>query len=218
MWTDVSSSVPHFLQVGLLFSSIIYRCLLKVLCPASRPITSLGCVLLRDNNRALVARSGPEINSRASLCVLQGPHHSTTCWFSIRHFIFLLIFSLETPSKGFGPTYRWTEPSLANLSAISFLRISTCPGTQNQSHTPINTSLSTFIIAELKVYMWLYIYFPCFINIFIFYLFILFYFYFILFYFILFYFISFYFITLINFEESKFIWRGYFILDFHVPR
>jgi len=28
---------------------------------------------LKDNNRAPVARLGPEINSRACLCVLQGP-------------------------------------------------------------------------------------------------------------------------------------------------
>jgi hypothetical protein len=28
---------------------------------------------LKDNNRALVARLGPEINSQACLCVLQGP-------------------------------------------------------------------------------------------------------------------------------------------------
>jgi hypothetical protein len=31
MWTEVSS-VPHFLQVGLLLSPIIYKCILKVLC------------------------------------------------------------------------------------------------------------------------------------------------------------------------------------------
>ena len=43
MWTEVSSSVPHFLQVGLLFSPIMYKCLLKVLCPVSRPITTLDC-------------------------------------------------------------------------------------------------------------------------------------------------------------------------------
>ena len=35
-WTEVSSSVPHFLQGGLLLSPIICRCLLKVLCPVSR--------------------------------------------------------------------------------------------------------------------------------------------------------------------------------------
>jgi len=52
MWTEVSSSVPHFLQVGLLLGPIIYRCLLKVLCPVSRPITTLDCVLLKDNNWA----------------------------------------------------------------------------------------------------------------------------------------------------------------------
>jgi hypothetical protein len=63
MWTAVSSSVPHFLQVGLLNSPIIYKCLLKVLYPVRRPITTLDCVLLKDNNRALVASSGPEINS-----------------------------------------------------------------------------------------------------------------------------------------------------------
>jgi hypothetical protein len=43
----------------------IYICLLKVLCPVSRPITTLDCVLIKDNNRTLVARSGPEINSLA---------------------------------------------------------------------------------------------------------------------------------------------------------
>jgi len=70
MWTEVSSSEPYFLQVGLLLSTIICKCLLKV-CPVSRPITTLECVLLKDNNRALVARSGPEINSQACLCWLQ---------------------------------------------------------------------------------------------------------------------------------------------------
>jgi hypothetical protein len=48
MWTEVSSSVLHFLQVGLLLSPIIYRGLLKVLCPVSRPVTTLDCVLLKD--------------------------------------------------------------------------------------------------------------------------------------------------------------------------
>jgi hypothetical protein len=68
MWTEVFSLIPHFPQMGLLLSPIIYKCLLKVLCPVSRPITILDCVLLKDNNRALVTRSGPEINSGACLC------------------------------------------------------------------------------------------------------------------------------------------------------
>jgi hypothetical protein len=75
MWTEVSSSAPHILQMGLLHSPITYKCLLKVQCPVSRPITTLDCVLLKDNNLALVARSGPEINSPTYLCVLQGPRH-----------------------------------------------------------------------------------------------------------------------------------------------
>ena len=40
-----------------------------MLCPVSRPITTLDCVLLKDRNRAPVARLGPEISSQASLCV-----------------------------------------------------------------------------------------------------------------------------------------------------
>ena len=111
-----------FSTSGVITKPITYKCLLKVLCPVRRPITTLDCVLLKDNNRALVARSGPQINSRACLCVLQGPHHNTRCWFSIQLFIFLLIFCLENPKKASGPTNRWTEPSLASLSAISFPR------------------------------------------------------------------------------------------------
>jgi hypothetical protein len=65
MWTEIASSAPHLLQVGLLVSPIIYKCLLEVLCSVSRPITTLVCVLLKDSNQALVARSGPEINSQA---------------------------------------------------------------------------------------------------------------------------------------------------------
>jgi len=69
IWTEISSSVPHFLQVVLLFSPIIYRRLLKVLCPISRPITTLYYVPLEDNNQALIASPGPDINSAAySLC------------------------------------------------------------------------------------------------------------------------------------------------------
>lgn len=75
-------------------------CLRKVLCPVSRPVTTLGCILLKDNNRA----AGPEISSRACLCILQGARHSAICCFSIQSFIFLRISCLETPKKGSGPT------------------------------------------------------------------------------------------------------------------
>jgi len=99
MWTEDSSSIPHFPQVALLVSPITYKYLLKVLCPVGRPITTLDCVLLKDNNQALVARLGPEINSRTCLCVLHGPRRNTKCWFSIQRFIFLLMFCLDTTRK-----------------------------------------------------------------------------------------------------------------------
>ena len=46
MWTEVSSSVQHFLQVGLLLIPIVHKCLLKVLCPVRWSITTLYFVLL----------------------------------------------------------------------------------------------------------------------------------------------------------------------------
>jgi hypothetical protein len=130
MCTEVSSSVPHFLQVWLSLSPITCRCLLRVLCPVSRPITALVCVLLKDSNRAPVARSEPEINSQACLCVIQGPRHNARCWFYIQHFIFLLTLYLDTPKKGSGPINHWPEPLLASLSAISFPLTPSWPGTR----------------------------------------------------------------------------------------
>jgi hypothetical protein len=101
-----------------------------VLRPVRKPITTLNCVLLKDNNRALVARLGPEINSRSYLCVLKGPRHNTQCWFSIQCFIFLLMFCLQTPKKASVSVNLWTEPSLASSSVISLPRTPACPGTQ----------------------------------------------------------------------------------------
>jgi hypothetical protein len=49
--TEASSTVPHFIQVGLLLSPITFGFLLKVLCPVSRPITALDCVLMKDKKK-----------------------------------------------------------------------------------------------------------------------------------------------------------------------
>jgi len=62
MWTEVYSSVPHFLQMGLLYSPMICKCLPKVLCPVGRPMTTLDCILLKDNSRVSILGSGPETN------------------------------------------------------------------------------------------------------------------------------------------------------------
>jgi hypothetical protein len=84
---------------GLLLRLTTYKCLLGVLCPVRRPIPILDCLLLKDNNRALVAWLGLEVNSWACLCVLQGPRHNTKCWLSIQRFIFLLVFCLRDPQE-----------------------------------------------------------------------------------------------------------------------
>jgi hypothetical protein len=131
MWTEVFSSVPHFLHMGSLHSPMICKCLLKVLSPVSRQVTTLVCALLKDNSRAPIARFGAEISSRVCLSLLQGPRHNARCLFSIQRFVFVLMFCLETPKTGSGPTNRWAEPPLASSSAISFPLNPACPGTQN---------------------------------------------------------------------------------------
>jgi len=67
MWAEDSSSTPNLLHKGLLVSPIKWRCLLRVLCPVRRPITTLDCVLLKDKSLPFAPGLGPKINSRACL-------------------------------------------------------------------------------------------------------------------------------------------------------
>ena len=78
-------SLPRFLQVGLLSRPITHKCLFKVLCPVSRPITTLDWILLKNNNLDLLASLGPEINSPACLCAIQ-----MTTYCGLRHYCQLL--------------------------------------------------------------------------------------------------------------------------------
>jgi hypothetical protein len=66
MWTEVSSQYHISYRWGY-YSTPLYTDVFSS--PVSRPITTLDCVILKDNNQALVARSGPEINSPACPCV-----------------------------------------------------------------------------------------------------------------------------------------------------
>jgi len=70
MWTEFSSSVPHFLQVGLLLSPILYKCLLKVLCSVRRPITTLESVLLRDNENCLISISNLKLSEKTNIFII----------------------------------------------------------------------------------------------------------------------------------------------------
>jgi hypothetical protein len=67
MWNEVSSSAAHLLHKGLLVKPIKLRWLLRVLCPVRRPIRTLYCVLLKDNNVVFLVRLGPEISFRVCL-------------------------------------------------------------------------------------------------------------------------------------------------------
>jgi hypothetical protein len=75
IWVEVSSSsAPHRIHKGLPVNPIQWRCLLRVLCPVRRSVTTLDFVLLKDFSLVLAVGLGSEINSRTCLWVL--PRHS----------------------------------------------------------------------------------------------------------------------------------------------
>ena len=104
MWAEISSSAPHLLRKGLLFSPIKWGCLLRVLGPAWRPIMTLDCVLLKDKSLLFALWLEPKINSRACPWVLPRPRHLAQCWLSNKRLIFLIIICLDTPKDGSDPT------------------------------------------------------------------------------------------------------------------
>jgi len=130
MYAEVSSSAPHLLHSGLSSSPSRWRCLLRVLCPVRKPVTTLDWVLLKDKNLALAPRQGPKISSRAWLCVSPRPRHRTQCWLINQRLILLRITCLEPPRDGAGPRKPRIETPLASSSAISLPRPPACPGTQ----------------------------------------------------------------------------------------
>jgi hypothetical protein len=151
MWAEFSSSAPH-LHNGLSDRSCaphLHNGLSDILCstptqwtvwqPHSGKMSSQsimsskkasnrpGLCPIKDGNLALAPRQGPEINSRACLCVLPRPRQHTQCCLTnqrLNH-----ISCLETPKDSWGPTNIRAEPPLASLSLISF-RTQACPGTQ----------------------------------------------------------------------------------------
>jgi hypothetical protein len=69
MWVEVSSSFPHFLHIGLSVIPIKWRCLRRVL----RPVTTLDCILLKDESLTSVPRHGPEITPEPVAGYYRGP-------------------------------------------------------------------------------------------------------------------------------------------------
>jgi len=97
-----------------------WRCLLRVLHPERRPVTTLDFVLLK----ALAPRQGPDINSGSCLW-----DHHTQCWLTNESLI-LLISCLETLKAGSGPTNFTAEPPLVSPLVILYPRTPACPETQ----------------------------------------------------------------------------------------
>ena len=130
-WGEVCYSAPNLLHKGLLVSFIKWWCILRVLCPVRRQVTTLYCVLLKDRSLVFAVWLGPKISFWTCLWVLIRPYHITVCWFSLQYFIFLLVFCLGTTKSGSGPTNFWTVPFLVSLLAVSFPCTPECPATQN---------------------------------------------------------------------------------------
>ena len=130
MWTEVSFSVPHLLHKGLLIIPIKWRCLLRILWPVRRPVTSLDWVRFKNNNLVFVVGLGPKNSFLACLWALLGPHHIAKCCLSTQHFIFFFYVLHRDPQGWLRSDKFWTEPSAASLLAILLPHTPACPGTQ----------------------------------------------------------------------------------------
>jgi len=119
MWAEVSSPTPHFLHMGLSSSPSRWRCLLRVLWPVRRPVTTLDWILLKVINFALVPRLGPEINFRSSLWVSPRLLHWAPCWLTNQRPSLFCKSRLETLRAGSGPRNLRAVPPLASPSVIS---------------------------------------------------------------------------------------------------
>ena len=118
-WAEVSSPASHHLHRGLLVSPSRWRCLLRVLCPVRRPVTTLDWILLRVINFFLVPGLGSEINSRACLWMSPRPRHWASCWLTNQWTSLFYRSRLETPGAGSGPKNLRAELPLASPLAMS---------------------------------------------------------------------------------------------------
>jgi len=130
MWTEVSSSVPHFLQVGLLFSPIIYRCLLKEFMSSNQANNNPGLCPIEGqwSSPCSQVRARDQFSS-LSLCTTRTTLQYQMLFFHPAFHLSSYILPRD-PKKGSGPTNHWTEPSPASLLATSFPRTPARPGTQ----------------------------------------------------------------------------------------
>jgi len=81
MWTEVSSLTPRLLNNGMSSSPSRWKCLLRVLCPVRRPVTTLDWVLLKVRNLTLVPRVG---GNRGGTVVKVLCYKSEGGWFNPR--------------------------------------------------------------------------------------------------------------------------------------
>ena len=99
----INSSSSCLLHKGLLVNPVNGRCVLRVLCPVSRPVTTLDYVVLKDKTLVFVVGLGPEVSFRACLSATRiMPHYQML----VNHTAFYLsfMFCLETSKDGLGPT------------------------------------------------------------------------------------------------------------------
>jgi hypothetical protein len=91
---------------------------------SSKKARTVNCVLLKDSNWALVAGLGPEINSQAYLCLLQGPCQLVKCQLSTQHLILLLVAMVTNCCGVLPDVYGSLEWHLLHVSLLvpAFLR------------------------------------------------------------------------------------------------
>ena len=145
-WAQASSSAPHLLHKGLLIGPIMYRYLLRVLCPVWRPVATLDCVLSNDGSLVFAVRLGPEINFWACLWVLIRPCHML----HVHPAFYLFSYILPRDPQGQFRSSKLVNSSLfGELVGNSISTYLECPGprtvAQNASWTCYSMSFGNVV-------------------------------------------------------------------------
>lgn len=148
MWSRVSSYSLQFLQVAVLVSPILCRCLFNLQCPVIAQIMSLRSVLYLFNRNLVFFLLGPSI--MVLLCLQSTKlFHRFACLLSKNCLTMVLCVN---PNVRLGP---WNIPLLpprARRSAISFPSTLLCPGTHMRVQLPFKVFREAWLSEHILMF------------------------------------------------------------------
>jgi len=132
MWADVSSFAPHLLHNGLSSNPIRWRCLLRVLCPVRRPVTTLedGPFVahnLISSQDSCILYQKFQMVPRLNIPMTPGSRKRTQIYYyynTIYYLLYTYLFSLKFSSKRTHSTFPSGAPKERDTGLRGIVHIS----------------------------------------------------------------------------------------------